>query len=150
MTPSLSLPSIRLAIYPYAKDKTFGLLAKVDHIVFKQNGYIAIDKGEQCPERQAVQVSSHDCRLGKWYCEGIGLEEFSETAAYSSLETPHADVHHQVQRAIELIQKDWISDQGIHNQLIESVKRFESASTEVMTLIDDMVEQKHQPSASTD
>lgn len=120
------------------------MLAKVDHIVFKQNGYIAIDKGDKCPERQAVQVSSHDCRLGKWYFEGIGQDEFSSTSAYSSLETPHAIVHQQVQRAVELIEKDWISDQDVHDQLIESIKNFESASTEVMTLMDDMVEQKHQ------
>jgi len=130
----------------YAKDKTFGLLTKVDHIVFKQNGYIAIDSdGKKCPEKQAVQVSSHDCRLGKWYYEGLGKQEFTNTSAYKALETPHADVHAQVQvqRSIDLIQQDWVSDASIRKELIDSIKNFESASSDVMRHMDEMVEQKN-------
>ncbi len=128
----------------YAKDKTFGLLTKVDHIVFKQNGYIAIDSdGKKCPEKQAVQVSSHDCRLGKWYYEGLGKQEFTNTSAYKALETPHADVHAQVQRSIDLIQQDWVSDASIRKELIDSIKNFESASSNVMRHMDEMVEQKN-------
>lgn len=128
----------------YAKDKTFGLLAKVDHIVFKQNGYIAIDKNTPCSERKAVQVSSHNCRLGKWYYEGTGLTEFSNTEAYKALEEPHTQVHNQVQRSLELIQKDWVNDQNIRINLIDSIKQYEAASSDVMRLMDEMVEQKHQ------
>lgn len=38
----------------YAKDKSFGLLTKLDHIVYKQNGYISIETPTDCPQRQAI------------------------------------------------------------------------------------------------
>jgi len=63
-------------------------LAKVDHIVFKQNAYIAIDKDPTAIEYQAVQTPHTNCRLGKWYFEGLGLQQFSHTAAYQTLNSP--------------------------------------------------------------
>ncbi|RLA19618.1 MAG: chemotaxis protein [Gammaproteobacteria bacterium] len=127
----------------YAKDKSFGLLAKVDHIVFKQNGYIAIDKDEKAPEHQAVQVAPTNCRLGKWYFEGIGLEQFSQTHAYTALNSPHERVHHGVQDALKLAKKDWMNDDIIRQQLLGRIDDFEAASSEVMQLMDEMIDEKH-------
>ena len=73
----------------YAKDKTFGLLTKLDHIVYKQNGYIAIENKDHCPEVDAINVDNHHCRLGKWYFEGHGYEAFNTTSAYARLDQPH-------------------------------------------------------------
>ena len=127
----------------YAKDKSFGLLAKVDHIVFKQNGYIAIDKKEPSSEHTAVQVTHSDCRLGKWYFEGVGLEQFSTTSAYQSLNTPHQLVHQGVQETLNCAKLDWINDMSIRNKLLESVEGFESASVDVMKYVDEMIDEKH-------
>ena len=127
----------------YAKDKSFGLLAKVDHIVFKQNGYIAIDTKEPSIEHTAVQVTHSDCRLGKWYFEGIGLEQFSKTSAYQSLNTPHKLVHQGVQETLNYAKLDWINDMSIRHKLLESVEGFESASVDVMRYVDEMIDEKH-------
>jgi len=127
----------------YAKDKSFGLLAKVDHIVFKQNGYIAIDKKEPSNEHAAVQVTHSDCRLGKWYFEGVGLEQFSKTSAYQSLNTPHKLVHQGVQETLSYAKLDWINDMSTRQNLLDSVKGFESASVDVMRHIDEMIDEKH-------
>jgi len=127
----------------YAKDKSFGLLAKVDHIVFKQNGYIAIDKKEPSNEHTAVQVSHSDCRLGKWYFEGLGLEQFSKTSAYHSLNTPHMLVHQGVQKTLSYAKLDWINDASIRQNLLDSVEEFESASVDVMRYVDEMIDEKH-------
>ena len=128
----------------YAKDKSFGLLAKVDHIVFKQNAYIAIDKDPSAPEFQAVQTPHTNCRLGKWYFEGIGLKQFSHTRAYSALNSPHERVHNDVQQSLVYAQQDWLNDSAIRQQLLSSIDSFEAASGEVMQMVDEMIDEKHQ------
>ena len=127
----------------YSKDKSFGLLAKVDHIVFKQNGYMAFDKDDKSAEYKAVQINSSNCRLGKWYFEGTGLEQFNQTKSYAALNAPHETVHRDVQAALTLAGKDWMHDPSVQQELIEKVNSFEAASTEVMTLLDEMIEEKH-------
>jgi len=127
----------------YAKDKSFGLLAKVDHIIFKQNTYSAIDKSDDAPEYKAAQVSHKDCRLGKWYFEGAGLEQFSETKAYQQLNEPHAAVHNGGRDALSCSRQDWKSHEVIRQELLDNVGTLEKASSEVMVLMDQMVDEKN-------
>jgi len=141
----LSKSSLETSSYvSYAKDKSFGLLAKVDHIVFKQNAYIAIDKDSTAPEYQAVQTSHSNCRLGKWYFEGLGLQQFSHTGAYQTLNAPHERVHNDAQQSLIYAQQDWLNDPNIRQQLLNSIDNFEAASGEVMELVDEMIDEKHQ------
>ena len=127
----------------YAKDKSFGLLAKVDHIIYKQNTYSAIDKPEESPEYKAAQVGHEDCRLGKWYFEGAGLEQFSQTKAYQQLNEPHAAVHNGGHDALSCSRRDWKSNETIRQELLANVDTLEKASGEVMILMDEMVDEKH-------
>lgn len=128
----------------YAKDKSFGLLAKVDHIVFKQNAYIAIDKDDTAAEYKAVQTPHTDCRLGQWYFEGTGLKQFSHTSAYNALNAPHERVHNDVQQSLMYAQQDWLNDASIRQKLLANIDSFEAASSEVMQMVDEMIDEKHQ------
>ncbi len=119
--------------------RAFGSLAKVDHVIFKQNGYIALGSEERCPEHDAVQVTDKECRLGQWYHQGLGKELFGSTSAYGRLDTPHQAVHFHVQKAIEFAGLDWKKDQEIRDQIIEQMTLSEQASSEVLQHIDDMV-----------
>lgn len=127
----------------YAKDKSFGLLTKLDHIVFKQNGYIAIENSQDCPQHQAITVDSHNCRLGKWYFEGLGHEKFRTTHAYSKLDHPHGEVHKATQTAYGISREDWPSQPEKLDEIIHQMQLAEQASAEVMRYIDEMVEEKH-------
>lgn len=127
----------------YAKDKSFGLLTKLDHIVYKQNGYIAIEHPEDCPQYHAIKVDNHNCRLGKWYYEGIGYEKFRTTEAYSHLELPHQNVHRTTQLAYEISRGDWVNDAFKLDEIIKQMHESEAASGLVMQYIDDMVEEKY-------
>lgn len=127
----------------YARDKAFGLLTKLDHIIFKQNGYIAIESHEECPQQHKIAVDHHNCRLGKWYYEGIGHQQFRGTAAYSKLEQPHADVHHYTQQAYHLSRGDWATHPDDIEHILSQIKRAEDASGLVMQYIDNMVEEKN-------
>lgn len=128
----------------YAKDKSFGLLAKLDHVIYKQNGYIAVESSEDCPQRQAIMINNHNCRLGKWYYEGIGYHEFRTTQAYGKLDHPHAEVHRATQRAYEISRGNWHKDPAMLEEIIRHMQLSEQASTAVMECIDEMVEAKNQ------
>ncbi len=127
----------------YAKDKTFALLTKVDHIVYKQNGYIAIENEKHCSEADDINTNHHDCRLGKWYFEGLGHEKFNSTMAYSKLNFPHEEVHQATQQAYAYSREAWQDDPAILDNIVAEMQRSENASVDVMSLIDEMVEQKH-------
>lgn len=127
----------------YAKDKSFGLLTKLDHIIFKQNGYIAIEEASSCPQADAISVDHHSCRLGKWYYEGIGYEKFRGTHAYSNLELPHGDVHNYTQQAYAFSRENWAEDAQLLENIISQMQLSEEASSDVMTQIDTMIEEKH-------
>lgn len=128
----------------YAKDKSFGLLTKLDHIIYKQNGYIAIENPEPCSQADAISVNNHNCRLGKWYYEGIGYENFKGTQAYANLEFPHGNVHTYTQQAYATSRENWGDNPELLESIITQMQYSEQASGEVMNLIDMMVEEKHQ------
>jgi methyl-accepting chemotaxis protein len=127
----------------YAKDKSFGVLAKLDHIVYKQNGYVAIETTNDCPQHNAIMVDNHNCRLGKWYYEGLGYEKFRTTTAYAKLNHPHADVHKTTQYAYEISRGQWTENPELLDEIIRQMQLAEKASADVMQYIDDMVEEKH-------
>jgi methyl-accepting chemotaxis protein len=128
----------------YAKDKAFALLTKVDHIVYKQNGYIAIENAQDCPEASAINVTHRECRLGLWYFEGIGFDQFKYTHAYQKLDHPHHDVHRFTQQAYSFSRQNWIENPELFNKIIQNMEQSEAASYEVMNGIDAMVEEKYQ------
>jgi methyl-accepting chemotaxis protein len=127
----------------YAKDKSFGVLTKLDHIVYKQNGYIALESDQQGPSYQAIQVDNHNCRLGKWYYEGFGYQQFRTTTAYGHLERPHAEVHGNTQLAYEVSRQKWQADPQKLDAIVNYMRQVEASSTEVMRYIDEMVDENH-------
>ena len=70
-------------------NKIFINLAKLDHIIYKNNMYQLIFGGEH----QFKAVDHHGCRLGQWYDTGLGKQEFSYLPSYKSLEKYHRIVH---------------------------------------------------------
>ncbi|MBI5659381.1 MAG: CZB domain-containing protein [Nitrosomonadales bacterium] len=124
------------------KDRSFGSLVKMDHIIYMQNAYMAIEKAGDGDEAAAVRTDHHNCRLGKWY-GGAGKEYFGKTAAYLRLEKPHSGVHSGVHRAVQLCREDWASNTELRNDLVREMEKAEEASGEVVHLIDAMVKEKH-------
>ena len=126
-----------------AQQRAFGSLAKLDHVIFKQNGYIALNSQEAREEYQAVQVDETQCRLGKWYA-GQGQQIFSHTPAYRQLHAPHQTVHASVQEALELAKGDWQNDAALRQQIIDTMATSEAASADVLRLIDEMMQSPRQ------
>ncbi|QFR50476.1 chemotaxis protein [Sulfurimonas lithotrophica] len=120
----------------YISDKIFASLAKIDHVIYKNNVY-ALLFGEE----NDFQKSDHkSCRLGKWYNEGIGKEEFSETASYPKLDSYHASVHENANKIVE----ECAGDKAIcsKEEIEKMVNEIEASSLKVFEYLDGMVEEK--------
>jgi len=79
--------------------RSFVEVAKVDHVIFKLEIYKVL---MGLSDKPAEAFSSHhECRLGKWYYHGDGVECFSRLEAYRGLEAPHASVHQHGRAAVE-------------------------------------------------
>jgi methyl-accepting chemotaxis protein len=126
------------------KDWSFGSLVKMDHIIYMQNAYRAVEicKTPDCEEAKAVQTDHTNCRLGKWYLD-TGKSVFGKTKAYTSLDLPHSKVHASVHRALALSQQDWATNTAIRDELVQQLETAENASSQVIHLVGEMVKEKH-------
>ncbi len=126
------------------KDCSFGSLVKMDHIIYMQNAYRAIElcREADCEEVKAVTTNHKTCRLGKWYLDA-GKTVFGKTAAYANLDFPHSKVHSGVHKALELAQQDWVADISAREEILNQLEQAENSSTQVIHLIGDMVKEKH-------
>ncbi len=126
----------------YAQAINFASLVKIDHMVYKQNGYMAIHNGVDSAEAQAAQVNHQGCRFGHWYYEGEGKSLYQDTRAYRQIESPHRDVHQFTRQAVELLNADWQNNETIREQITEAFQKAEYASDQVMELIGRMVQER--------
>jgi methyl-accepting chemotaxis protein len=134
----------------HARDRTFGSLAKVDHMLYKQRGYMVISHGgKESSERDAIMVDHTRCRLGKWYYEGQGREQFSGTQGYREMEQPHKVVHQKVQEAIGMMGENWEGDASVRDKIIATMKSSEDASDKVMVSINRAVDEMHHDFSAT-
>ncbi|GAB4346448.1 MAG: hypothetical protein Kow006_04940 [Gammaproteobacteria bacterium] len=109
-------------------DRIFMSLAKLDHVLWKVNTYLSINRREPVFEF----VDYHNCRLGKWYYEGEGREYFSRTASYGELEGPHATVHTGTKDVLELAGQETLD----YAALEAALEVMEQASREVFAILD--------------
>ncbi len=115
-------------------NRVFCGLAKLDHVVFKNNLYGMIFG------LNSFDITSHkNCRLGKWYYEGAGRENFSNTSGYRALESHHASVHAEANDLVKAVQEDHITDL---KYLEHKVHLMEDSAKHVKENIDKMFYEK--------
>ena len=116
-------------------DRVFMSLAKLDHVIWKVNTYLSVSKKEP-----AFKFVDHkNCRLGKWYSEGLGKKYFSSTPSYSKLDRPHSIVHNGTNHVFNTISA---SGKLNYDELINSFKEMEDASGDVFRLLDQILHEK--------
>jgi len=130
----------------YIRDVSFTSLAKVDHFIYKQNGYTAVNLGLESDNAKAVKVDEHSCRLGKWLVNDETQSVFGKLGAYKNIPNPHAGVHQNMHQVLHFLEQNWESNYDIQDQLFAAFEAVEKASDGVISSLDDMVREKH-PSA---
>jgi methyl-accepting chemotaxis protein len=114
-----------------ATTQTFLQTVKLDHVVWKGNVYshlVGIDK--QPIDSFADHTS---CRLGKWL-KGDGAKQFSDNSAFKRIDPPHKEVHRAGVEAMKLFSS------GDKQAVINHLNKMESASREVMDLLDQLAQ----------
>ena len=121
------------------KDVTYAVfmvLVKLDHLLFKANGYKTVFTGKATGNF----ASDHECRLGKWYFEGKGKEIFAKCASYNKMAAPHKEVHDNIKKAADCVQ------QGTCTQESQNVMTYfnsaEQASIKVMESLNAMLDEE--------
>lgn len=105
-------------------------LAKLDHIVFKFNGYDAVFKDDH-----SFTFSDHfSCRFGKWYMNE-GKEIFSKTLSYSKIDPIHKTVHENVKSIPKFIEDGAVKNA---DKIISAFDLAEKASRELFVVLDTM------------
>ena len=89
-------------------------------------------------EEQFKFVDHHNCRLGKWYYEGDGKENFANTKHYSKLESPHATVHNGTHKVFELMVQENVNI----DDLVAAFKEMEDGSNHVFSTLDEILHDK--------
>ncbi len=118
----------------FTADRVFMSLAKLDHVLWKVNTYYSAATKEE----QFKFVDHHSCRLGKWYYEGDGKDNFSKTSSYSKLEKPHAVVHNGTNKVFSLMLEENINVDA----LLNAFKEMEEGSDEVFSILDQILHDK--------
>jgi methyl-accepting chemotaxis protein len=110
----------------------FTTMAKIDHMIFKNNAYAAGFEGKISKEFG----DHHQCALGQWYENGVGKTTFSMIPAYAKMLEPHKKVHDEIKKAIKLLEEDPIR----HAKAITSCfENAEKASIELFNVLNEMV-----------
>lgn len=129
-----------ITVVSYTKNKVFSSLAKVDHIIYMQNGYTVLNGIEDAKE--AVAVDHENCRLGQWYYRGDGMATFSQTSSFKELEAYHKNVHGYVQQAVlDMANNEDGTD--FNDLILDKMSKAEDASKNVLHSINTMMDEKY-------
>jgi len=114
----------------------FTTLIKLDHLLFKANGYKTVFTGKITGNF----VSDHECRLGKWYFEGVGKSKFGKVPSYNKLEQPHEEVHDNIKKAVECVEAGTCTK---HSQNVMTYfDAAQKASIQVINILDNMLQEE--------
>jgi len=121
------------------KDVTYAvfmILSKLDHLLFKSNGYKTVFRGEA----KDSFASDSECRLGHWYFDGQGKEKFGKCPSYAKMAAPHKEVHDNIHKAVQCVKE------GTCTQHSENVMTYfdaaEKASMQVIENLNSMLEEE--------
>jgi methyl-accepting chemotaxis protein len=111
----------------------FANMAKIDHMIFKNNAYAAGFEGNSTQQFS----DHHGCALGNWYEHGDGKTIFSSHPSYTKLLEPHKKVHEEVRKAIQLLNEDSIKN---GQAITQCFQKAEESSEELFAILSEMVE----------
>jgi len=114
----------------------FMVLSKLDHLLFKANGYKTVFKSEVTGHF----ASDYECRLGKWYFEGNGKDKFGKCASYSKMSAPHKAVHDNIKKAVDCVQKGTCTEEA--NNVMTYFESAEKASIQVVENLNEMLREE--------
>jgi len=134
----LSDNSLKMVGYSYGMENSiFIVLAKLEHILYKSRVYNSIISLHKMLDVQ----DTHECELGAWY-RGEGKRRFATTKAYKLIAGPHEVVHKNANHNLAFIDNEpEINTLKNSQKIIDNFDVMESASSQMFTLLDQMLQE---------
>ncbi len=117
-------------------------LAKVNQMIYVQEGYRAMELGADSASARAVGVSHYECKLGQWYYRGVGAKQYGHLPSFQKIDDPHQLTHLCMHSAMQQLTQNWQVSPAIQNHILNNFKSVENSSQEVIRLLDTIVEEK--------
>ncbi len=117
-------------------------LTKVDHLLYMQRAYRAIEKGLDSPEAKAVMVDEKNCRFGKWLHLSSGGELYKHLPSFAEIDEPHHQVHSNVHLAVKMSDDGLEHDLKAQQLLVDTMKKAEAGSHKLISILGKLVEEK--------
>ncbi len=117
-------------------------LTKVDHLLYMQRAYRAMEKGSDSPEGKAVMVDENNCRFGKWLHMEDGGRRYAHLHSFAAIDRPHHQVHQNVHRAIRLAEEPWEKNIELQQEIVQAMHAAEAGSRELMGILAKLIEEK--------
>ncbi|MEA3331276.1 MAG: methyl-accepting chemotaxis protein [Campylobacterota bacterium] len=114
----------------------FVVLSKLDHLAFKAQGY----KTVFTQKIEGSFVSEAECRLGNWYFNGKGKENFTKCASFSKMIKPHKKVHDNIKKAVECVKQGNCTQES--QNVMTYFEEAEKASYEVTDILSALLEEE--------
>ncbi|MCP4412314.1 MAG: hypothetical protein GY808_07075 [Gammaproteobacteria bacterium] len=117
------------------QDQFFMIMAKIDHLVFKENSYISMiyEKGDE------FYKPVSQCRVGIWY-NNDGKDRFGQTQAYKEMNIPHKHVHDLIEQNLTYLKA---GENKIEHteEIVANFIAMEAVSKELYECLDRMKQQ---------
>lgn len=119
-------------------------LIKMDHVVYMQKAYHTVETNRaNNQEVMDIMADEHQSVLGQWHESGEGKKHYSHLPAYNLITTPHHVIHDEIHQIIRILEQDnWESDEHQLQQVLQHFQTTEAASTELVNIIDSLVQEK--------
>ena len=117
-------------------------LAKVNQLIYVQNGYRAIETGGHSEEGQAVLIGHHECNFGKWFHFGNGASNYSHLPSYAKIDSPHEMTHKYMHQAMAHLSENWQISPPIQQQIVDNFNAIEACTAEIAQYLDTVLDEK--------
>lgn len=127
-----------------AMDLSYTSLAKLDHIIYMQNVYRAIESGDGGGDSTGTQARIEaDAGLATWREGGRGQARFGATQAFARLAPACREVDAAAQEALQASAGNGLDDEAACGTIVAAMERAEHGSQNVITQIGAMVREHH-------
>lgn len=117
-------------------------LAKVNQLIYIQNGYRAVETGLDSQEAKAVMLGHQECRFGQWFHFGNGASNYSHLPSYAKIDHPHELSHKCMHLAMGHLAENWQTSSAIQAQIVDNFKAIEQCGLDIANHLDVIVDEK--------
>ncbi|NOX16421.1 MAG: HAMP domain-containing protein [Epsilonproteobacteria bacterium] len=110
-------------------------LAKIDHIVFKTQGYLAVFK----EDKNFSANDANNCRFGKWYSSD-GKKSLEACSGYQAVFKPHKNVHDDIIKLSSILKNSNMIDKA--DEILAVLDEVEDSSNKLFSLLDALTQEK--------